>query len=90
MNTFAGYNQIRIASEKEEHTAFVTDKDIYCYKVMSFGLKNSRATYQWLVNKIFKTQIGRNMKVYVDDMLVKNSQTTDHVRDLEEAFSILR
>lgn len=37
-----------------------------------FGLKNVRATYQQLVNKIFKDQIGRNMEVYVDDILIKS------------------
>ena len=58
MDAFAGYNQIQMASEDEEHTAFITDKGIYCNKVMSFGLKNTGATYQWLVNKIFKIQIG--------------------------------
>ena len=44
----------------------------YSYKVMPFGLKNARATYQRLVNKMFNKQIGRNMEVYVDDMLVKS------------------
>ena len=90
MDAFAGYNQIRMVSEDEEHAAFVTNKDIYCYKVIPFGLKNIRATYQQLVNKIFKAQIEQNMNVYVDDMLVKSSQTTDQVQDLKKAFSILR
>ena len=90
MDAFAGYNQIQMASKDEEHTAFITDKDIYCYKVMPFGLKNIGATYQQLVNKIFKAQIGRNMKVYIDDMLVKSLQTSDHVWDLKEVFNILR
>ena len=90
IGAFAGYNQIQMAFEDEEHTAFVTDKDIYCYKVISFSLKNTNTTYQCLVNKIFKTQIRQNMKVYVDNMLVKGLQITDHVRDLEEAFITLR
>ena len=47
-----------MAPEDEEHTTFITDKGIYYYKVMPFGLKNTEATYQWLVNKIFKVQIG--------------------------------
>ena len=58
MDAFAGYNQIRIVPEDKEHTVFITDKGIYSYKVMSFGLKNIGATYQRLVNKIFKIQIG--------------------------------
>ena len=39
---------------------------------MLFGLKNARATFQQMVNKIFKEQIRHTMKVYVDDMLVKS------------------
>ena len=90
MDAFIGYNQIRMAPEDEEHTAFVIDKGIYYYKVMPFGLKNTGATYQRLINKIFKAQIRWNIEVYVDDMLVKSLQISDHVRDLEEAFDTLR
>ena len=89
MDIFLRYNQIQMVPEDEENTAFTTDKDIYCYKVMPFGLKNAGMTYQWLTNKVFKTQIGCNMKVYVDDMLVKNAETHDHVWDLEKIFSTL-
>ncbi|KAL5579783.1 hypothetical protein UlMin_012225 [Ulmus minor] len=53
----------------QEHTAFLTDQGLYCYKVMPFGLKNAGATYQRLVNKMFKQQIGKTMEVYIDDML---------------------
>ena len=90
MDAFAGYNQIRMAPEDEEHTTFVTPKGLYCYRVMPFGLKNAGATYQRLVNKVFKDQIGRNMEVYVDDMLVKSTQIPDHVQDLKETFRTLR
>ncbi|CAL2265853.1 unnamed protein product [Prunus armeniaca] len=55
-----------------EHTAFVTNKGLYCYNVMPFSLRNARATYQRLVNKIFSELIGTSMEVYVDDMLVKS------------------
>ncbi|XP_024019781.1 uncharacterized protein LOC112091140 [Morus notabilis] len=74
----------------EEHTSFITDRGLYCYKVMSFGLKNARATYQRLVNKMFAQRLGKTMEVYVDDMLVKNARTSHHVDHLGEMFSILR
>ena len=54
MDVFVSYNQIWMAFKDEKHTAFTTNKGIYCYKMMPFGLKNAGATYQWLVNKVFK------------------------------------
>ena len=56
---------------------------------MSFGLKNARATYQRLMNKMFTHQIGRNMQVYVDDILVKSLHEDDHLDDLRETFDTL-
>ena len=74
MDAFSGYNQIKMAEEDQEKTAFITSQELYCYKVMPFELKNAEATYQRLVNKMFNKQIGRNMEVYVDDMLVKSKE----------------
>ena len=70
MDAFSGYNQILMAEEDQEKTAFVTSQGLYCYRVMPFELKNAGATYQRLVNQMFKKQIGRNVEVYVNDMLV--------------------
>jgi hypothetical protein len=53
-------------------------------------MKNAGATYQRLVNKMFRDQIGRNVEVYVDNMLVKSIQATNHITDLEETFNTLR
>ena len=90
MDAYSGYNQIPMNPADEEHTSFITDKGLYCYKVMPFGLKNAGATYQRLVNKMFTNQIGRNMEVYVDDMLVKTKEATELNKDLGEMFDTLR
>ena len=74
----------------EEHTAFITNRGLYCYRVMPLGLKNSGATYQRLVNKIFTELLGVSMEVYTDDMLVKSVAARDHITHLEQTFSILR
>ena len=66
----------------QEKTSFVTSQGLFCYKVMPFGLKNARATYQRLMNKMFAHQIGRNVQVYVEDMLVKSMREKDHLDDL--------
>ena len=90
MDAFFGYNHILMAEEDQEKTAFVTSQGLYCYRVMPFGLKNVGATYQRLVNQMFKKQIGRNVEVYVDDMLVKSRKEKDHLDDLRETFNTLR
>ena len=90
MDIFSGYNQIQMAKEDQEKIAFVTNQGLYCYKVMPFGLKNAGATYQRLVNQMFKKQIGKNVEVYVNDMLVKSKEEEDHLDDLKETFNTLR
>lgn len=74
----------------QEKTTFITNQGLYGYQVMPFGLKNVGAMYQRLVNKMFKGQIGRNVKVYVDDMLVKSLLTEQHLANLSETFQTLR
>ena len=90
MDAFSSYNQIKMSKEDQERTSFVTSQGLFCYKVMSFGLKNIRVTYQRLMKKMFTHQIGRNVQVYVDDMLVKSLRENDHLNDLQETSDTLR
>ncbi|WCJ39787.1 Retrovirus-related Pol polyprotein from transposon gypsy [Euphorbia peplus] len=85
-----GFHQIPLAEKDMEKTSFITPEGTYCYQVMPFGLKNARATYQRLVNKMFKELIGKNVEIYVDDMIVKSKKAEDHASDLEVVFKILR
>ncbi|GKC64657.1 reverse transcriptase domain-containing protein [Tanacetum coccineum] len=57
---------------------------------MPFGLRNARATYQRLVDKAFHKQIGRNLEVYVDYLVIKSRTEDEIVRDIEETFQTLR
>ena len=90
MDVYSGYNQIPMHVSDQEHTSFITDRGLYCYKVMQFGLKNAGATYQCLINMMFKEQIGKTMEVYVDDILVKLKTVADHVAHLADTFVFLR
>nr|KYP54649.1 Retrovirus-related Pol polyprotein from transposon 297 family [Cajanus cajan] len=90
LDAYSGYNQIMMYPPDEVHTSFITDRANYCYRVMPFGLKNAGATYQRLMDKVFHHQIGRNMEVYVDDMVVKTISATDHASDLAEVFAQIR
>ncbi|GKB02713.1 reverse transcriptase domain-containing protein [Tanacetum coccineum] len=90
LDAYKGYHQIKMAKEDEEKTAFITNQGIFCYLKMSFGLKNARATYQRLVDKAFQRQIGRNLEVYVDDLVIKSRTKEEIIRDIAETFKTLR
>ena len=87
IDAFSGYNQIKMEEADQEKTSFVTNQGLFCYKVRQFGLKNAGATYQRLMNKMFTHQIGRNVQVSVDDILVKSLHKNDHLDDLMETFN---
>ena len=89
MDAFSDNNQIQMAFEDEEKITFTTYRGLFCYKIISFGLKNVDATYQYLINTIFKDQIGWNIEVYMDDILVKSKFSWAHIDDLKEAFTTL-
>ena len=90
MDAFFRYNQIIMDPDNQEKTSFVIGQGTYCYRVMPFGLKNTGATYQRLVNRMFQKQIGESMEVYIDDMLVKSTTVELHIAHLVEAFLILK
>ena len=83
LNAFQGYHQIPLALEDQEKTTFVTTTGNYHYKVMSFGLKNAGSTYQRIMTRMFKPQLGKNIEIYVNDMVVKSMVVSEHLGDLD-------
>ncbi|XP_031096983.1 uncharacterized protein LOC116001234 [Ipomoea triloba] len=79
---YTDLNKVMIAEEDEAKTAFITPDNLYCYRVMPFGLRNAGATYQRMVNALFGDLIGKTMEAYIDDMLVKSKNMHDHASDL--------
>ena len=90
LDAFEGHHQIPLALSDQEKTAFVTPIGNYHYKVMSFGLKNAGSTYQRMMTRMLKPQLGKSIEVYVDDMVVKSKVVSEHVGDLGVIFNILR
>ncbi|GJZ45609.1 reverse transcriptase domain-containing protein [Tanacetum coccineum] len=90
MDAYKGYHQIQMAEEDEEKTTFITNQGIFCYTKMPFGLRNAGASYQRLVDKTFHGKIGRNLEVYMDDLVIKSRTEDEVVRDIEETFKTLR
>ncbi|KAI3767978.1 hypothetical protein L2E82_18407 [Cichorium intybus] len=72
LDAYKGYHPILMKKDDEEKTAFYTDHRTFCYQNMPFGLKNTGATYQRLVDRVFAFQIGRNIEVNIDDMVIKS------------------
>ena len=90
LNDFQRYHQIPLALDDQEKTTFVTPIGNYHYKVMPFGLKNVGSTYQRMMTKMFEPHLGKSIEVYIDDMVMKSKMVSEHVRDLENIFEILR
>jgi len=79
MDAYSGYNQIPMAEEDKQKTAFKTESGNYYFNVMPFGLRNAGATYQQMMNK-----------VYMDDMIIKSQQEADHAAHLKRVFEQTR
>ena len=90
LDAFQGYHQIALAPEDQEKTAFISPDANYYYTVMPFGLKNAGATYQRMITRIFRDKIGRTVEVYIEDMVVKSKQESQHVEHLQGTFEVLR
>lgn len=86
MDAYSEYNQIPMNLVDSPKTVFMTSHIIYYYEVMPFGLKNIGVTYQRLMDTVFSSQIGRNMEVYMEGMMIKTPEGRDHVVDMEEMF----
>jgi hypothetical protein len=90
LNCYSGYHQIALHPDDEDKTTFITPHGIYCYKFVTFGLKNAGATYQKVIQKCLASQIGKNVEAYVDDVVMKTTKEDQLIADLTETFANLR
>jgi hypothetical protein len=89
LDAYCGYNQIKLKKEDEEKIAFITPYRVFCYQVMPFGLKNAGATYQRMMQNCLGSQIGRNIQVYIDDVVITTREEESLISDLAETFDNL-
>ena len=82
LDAFSRYHQIPMHPPDAEKTSFITPHGLFCHNVMSFGLKNAGVMYQRLVTKMFRLLLGKTLKVYIDDMLVKSKERPSHAEHL--------
>ena len=86
MDGFSRYNQILMAQEDMEKTSFIIEWGTYYYRVMPFGLKNARATYQRAATTLFHDMMHKDVGVYVVDMIVKSRDMVDHLAAIQRFF----
>jgi hypothetical protein len=90
LDAYSGYHQIKMKEFDQLATSLITPFGMYCYTTMPFGLRNAGATYQRCMNHLFGEHIGRTVEAYVDDIIVKMRNASDHLSDLEMTFKCLR
>jgi hypothetical protein len=90
LDAYSGFHQIRMSGEDRKHTAFVTVDGLYCYVVMTYGLKNALPTFVQAMSNTFGDLIRDKVEIYVDDIVVKTRKGTTLVEDLTLVFGKLR
>jgi hypothetical protein len=79
----------QIEERRRKKMAFITPYGVFCYQVMPFGLKNAGATYQQIMQNCLESQIGRNIQVYIDDVVITTREEKSSISDLAETFDNL-
>jgi hypothetical protein len=93
MDGNAGYSQIFMLQEDITKTSFRCTRAIGLYEwiIMTFDLKNAGATYQWVMHYYkFHDLLGRIVKIYIDDAIMKSKGIKEHLSDLREVLERTR
>ncbi|XP_013763618.1 RNA-directed DNA polymerase homolog [Pundamilia nyererei] len=85
----SAYNLVRIRKGDEWKTAFITPNGHWEYLVMPFGLCNSPAVFQHLINDVLRDMLGRWVFAYLDDILIYSRTEVDHIRHVRAVLSRL-
>jgi hypothetical protein len=76
--------------EDEPNTSFITPNGTYFYLRMPEGLKNASGSFNRMTSKVLSSQLGWNVLMYVDDIIVRSTKQQDHISDLQETFANFR
>lgn len=86
----SAYWQVPVAQESREYTAFtIPNRGLFQFKVLPFGLSNSPATFQRLIDKVIGSDLEKYCLVYLDDIIIVTDNFDLHLQVLDEVFKRL-
>ena len=86
----SGYWQVQMHPKDREKTAFTTRFGTYEFNVMPFRLCNAPATFQRLMDRIYKDIAWKFVVVYLDDTIIYSRTFEDHLKHLRKVFIRIR
>ena len=89
LDLLMGYHQIGVKAEDRQKTAFITHKGLFVFNRIPFGLCNSPATFQRLMDRVFPRHLFRNVLAYLDDLLIFARTEEELLAKLEETLRVL-
>jgi hypothetical protein len=87
LDYFSGYHQIYMKEEDKAKTSFITPFDTYCIVGMPGGLNNVGSTFSCITKSVLEEQLGRNVFIYGDDIVITRKNEEGHISDLTETFA---
>lgn len=85
----SGFHQIEMDPKDIPKTAFSVDNGYYEFTRMTFGLKNAPATFQRVMDNMLREYLGKNVLVYMDDIIIFSSSLEEHIEMLGKVFEKL-
>ena len=86
----SGYWQVEVAPEHRQKTAFCTQEGLFEFNVMPFGLCNTPATFQRLMDSVLAGLQWSACLVYIDDIIIMGRSFEEHLQNLQQVFERLR